>query len=139
MAVRVVQRRPDLLAQSDDVFHRQLALPVEPVAKTLTLGQRHHVIEEAASLARIEERQDMRMLQRRRGLDFGEESLAPDHRGELGSQDLERDVAIVAEVPREVDRGHTTSAELAFDPVVIGEGGDETRIGVEHSAPRLAR
>ena len=79
------------------------------------------------------------MLQRRRGLDLGEESLAPDHRGELGSQDLERDVAIVAEIPREVDRGHATGPELAFDPVVIGEGGDETRIGVEHSAPRLAR
>ena len=47
MAVRVVQRRPDLLAQSDDVFHRQLALPVEPVAKTLALGQRHDVIEES--------------------------------------------------------------------------------------------
>ena len=71
-------------------------LAVQPVAETLPLDERHHVEEEAVRLAGIEERQDMRMLQRRRGLDLGEEPLGADHRGQFGAQHLEGDVAVVA-------------------------------------------
>ena len=49
-------------------------------------------------------------------LDLGEEPLGPEHGGELGPHDFERDPAVVAEVVREVDGGHSSGPDLALDP-----------------------
>ena len=58
---------------------------------------------------------------------------APDHRGQLGLQDLERDLPLVLEVVGEVDGGHATLAEFVFDQVAALEGriqaGDRIRHG----------
>ena len=51
--------------------------------------------------------------------DLGEEALAAEHRGQLGAQDLEGDVAVVLEVVREIDRRHAARAELALDAVAV--------------------
>ena len=65
------------------------------------------------------------MLQRGGGLDLHHEPLGAEHGGELGLQDLERDLAVVLEVLGEVDGGHAALAELALDAVAVGEGGGE--------------
>src|SRR5688572_13003186 len=57
------------------------------------------------------------MLEVRRGADLREEPLAADDRRELGAEHLDRDVAIVLDVVREVDRGHPARAKLALDAV----------------------
>ena len=67
------------------------------------------------------------MLQVRRRLDLGEEPLGAECRGEIGVQHLDRDLAVVLEVVREVDRGHAARAELALDAVAVGEGRAETQ------------
>jgi hypothetical protein len=49
--------------------------------------------------------------------DFLEESLWAEHSGKLGVQYLDRDLAIVLLVVREVNGGHATSAQFALDGV----------------------
>ena len=65
------------------------------------------------------------MLQRRSGLNLHHEPLCTQHGGELGLQHLERDVAIMLEIVREIYRRHAAGAELALDLVAAGEGGVE--------------
>ena len=62
------------------------------------------------------------MLQRRDGLDLAEEPLGADHRGQLGPQHLDGDLAAVLEVVREIDGGHAALAQLALDAVAVGQG-----------------
>ena len=53
--------------------------------------------------------------------DLAEEALAGDRLRELRVKDLDRDVAIVLEIAREVDRRHAARAELALDAIPVGE------------------
>ena len=46
---------------------------------------------------------------------------------ELGTQDLDRDVAVVPEVLSQVNGGHPARAQLALDAVAIGEWGGQPR------------
>ena len=61
------------------------------------------------------------MLQVGRDLDLGEEAIHAEHRAELGLEHLERDLALVLDVLREVDGRHAAFAELALDGVAAGE------------------
>ena len=54
-------------------------------------------------------------LQPRGELDLAQEPLGAQRRGELGAEHLERDLAVVLEVVREVDGRHAAAAELALD------------------------
>ena len=63
------------------------------------------------------------MLQVRRGLDLRRKRSAPIDGGEFGPQHLDRDLAVVLEVLREVDRGHAAGTELALERVAVGECG----------------
>ena len=58
--------------------------------------------------------------------------LGPDHGGELGTQHLHGDLAIVADVVREIDRGHPAGAELPLDRVAVAEGGGEAGERLDH-------
>ena len=63
------------------------------------------------------------------------EPLGAEHGGELGLEDLERDLAVVLEVLGEVDGGHAALAQLALDAVAVGEGGGEaSRASAQSSA-----
>ena len=56
-------------------------------------------------------------------LDFAEEPLGAEDRGELRPEHLDGDLAVVLEVRRQVDRGHPAVAELALEAVAVGERG----------------
>ena len=56
-----------------------------------------------------------------RDLDLGKESLHAKHCAQFGLEHLERDLALVLEVLRQVDVGHAALAELALDGVTAGE------------------
>ena len=75
------------------------------------------------------------MLQIGGGLDLGQEPLGTDHGRELGAQHLDGDLTVVLDVVGEIDGGHAARAELALDPVAVGEGGCEARGGVSHRWP----
>ena len=70
----------------------------------------------------VEHRQDQWMLQPGSGLDLPEEPFGTEHVSQLGAEDLDRHLAVVAKIARQVDGRHAAPAELAFDPVTVGEG-----------------
>src|SRR5437867_1397997 len=89
--------------------------------------------------ARIEQRQEVRMLQVRRHAYFAEESRDSENRAQLGVQQLGRDAAIVSDVAREIHDGHATLTDLALDVVSAGERGPELLKGVDgHGQFRFA-
>jgi hypothetical protein len=65
------------------------------------------------------------MIQRRCELDLLEKPVGADHRGQVRTQDLEGDPALVLEVPGQEDRGHATPPELPLDFVLAFETGSE--------------
>ena len=60
----------------------------------------HHIVDQAIGLARVEQRQEVGVLQVSHDPDFGQEPLDAEHRGELRSQHLKRDGAVVLGVAR---------------------------------------
>ncbi len=88
----------------------------------------HDVIEERIRFARIEQRQNVGVLEVGRDLDLFEKSL----RGQLGPQHLHRDLAVVFEVLSEVDGGHAPGTEFFLDGIAVGEGGFEAVEKVWH-------
>ena len=65
--------------------------------------------------------------------DLPEEPVGTDRRGQRRVQHLERDRAVVPEVPREVHHGHPAAAELALDPVAVRQTALELLAQVGHS------
>jgi hypothetical protein len=66
------------------------------------------------------------MLQPRSGLDLAQETLRAERVGKIWVQHLEGDQPIVPEVAGEIDRGHTTTAELALEQVAVGQCSPKT-------------
>ena len=54
-------------------------------------------------------------------VDLAEEPLRAHRGGEGGVEDLDRDLPVVAKVPRQADHGHSTPFQLRHDLVPIGE------------------
>ncbi len=118
--VRIVQRGGELARDVERRIDRELPLPGQPLPQRLALDVGHHVVEEAFGLARIVQREDVRVLELRRGLDLGEEALLAHHGRELGPEHLDRHPAVVLQVIGEVDGGHAALAELPLDAVAVG-------------------
>ena len=72
------------------------------------------------------------MLQVGGGLDLGQEPLRAEDRRELGPEHLERDLPVVPQVVREVDRGHAALPDLALEAVPVGERGRQVRERLGH-------
>ena len=62
------------------------------------------------------------MLQASRELDLPQEPLRPECHAELRMQHLERHAPVVLQIVRQVDGGHSPSAELALEEVAVGQG-----------------
>ena len=119
--VGVAQRVSHLAGDTQRVVERQLLLAVQPVSQRLALDQRHGIEEEAIGLARVEQRQDVRVPQIGRGLDLAQKPFRPQRLGQFRPQHLDRHLAVVLEVLGEVDCGHAPAPELTLDRVSIGE------------------
>jgi hypothetical protein len=63
LGVRVSQPFADLTGDSERFLDLQLALSIKALAQGLAFHQRHDVVEDPLDLARVVNRQDMRMLQ----------------------------------------------------------------------------
>ena len=135
--VRVRQRVRQLGGPAQHVRERLRAVAAEAVAQALALHQRHGVPQQrraharlGGGLARIDEGQDVRMLEPCGEPDLAQEPVGAETGGQLGPEDLDRNRAIVAEVVRAVDHGHAAAAELPLDPVAVGERGGKAGGGV---------
>ena len=132
--VRVAERVGDLVGNAKDVGDRQRSVARQPVAEGLALDERHDVEDKPVDLARIEEREDIRVAEVGRGGDLAQEAFVAERGGEFGAEDLHRDLAVVLEVLGEVHGGHPTGTEFPFDAVPVSERGGEVQVhggGVE--------
>ncbi len=130
--VRVLERFGHVGGDLHRLVHWKLVLAVELPPQRLSLHVRHDVVEERVGVARVEQREDARVLQVGGGADLGQEALAAHHGGQLGLEDLEGDPAVVLQVLGQVDRGHAALAELALEAVAALEGGGQARERVRH-------
>ena len=68
------------------------------------------------------------MRQTRGHLDLAQETLAAERRCEICVECLERDVAAMLDVVREVYRRHAANAEFTLDAVAVSERGAESEV-----------
>ena len=125
MPVRVVERAGHLAGDLHRGRDRKLLLPRQPVPQRLPFHERHDVVGRPADLTAVDQAEDVGMLQRRDRLDLAQEPLGADDGGQLGPENLDRDLAVVLQVLGQIDRGHAALAELALDAVAAAEGGGE--------------
>ena len=121
LLVRVAERGGDLTGQPQRNVYRQLRLALQPRPERLARDVGHDVVEEVAGRPRVEQRHDVRMIQPRGDLDFAQEALAADHRGNLRLQHLDRHLPPVPDIVGEIDGRHAAGADLGFDAVAIGQ------------------
>ena len=130
VTVGVRQRIGELLKDPDDVVDREPAHAFDVAVERLAIDEWHHVEESGTARPRVEERQDVRVLQLTRRTNFIEKAFDVDRRGHLGLQDLECDIAIVFEIAREVDRRHPAASDGAHDVIPPGQCGRQIPQGV---------
>jgi hypothetical protein len=89
---------------------------------------------QATGLARIEQTEDVRVLKLGGEADLPEEPFAAQDGGEVGAEYLDRDRAVMLEVPGQPDRGHATLPDLAIEQVAVMERFAKLTGGVGHEA-----
>ena len=125
LPVRVVERAGDFARDAHRLRNWQLFFALETRTQRFAGHEWHHVVQQAVGLTTVEQRQNVRMLQARGGADLGQEPFAAERGAQIGVQHLDRDVAVVLEIVREIDGGHATGAEFAENVITVGEGGGE--------------
>lgn len=118
MAVGVTQRLRQLRKETVDLVERERTPVLHTVPQCTGVEVAHDEVGDAAALAVIEDRQDVRMFE------SGDDArLLLKALGELGAlrqlprQDLDRDVAVHGGLVRLIDGCHASLADLADDLV----------------------
>ena len=119
LGMGVAQRGGDLPADPQRVREVELPLPGHPGPERLALDVGHGVVGQPVGGARVEQRQDVGVLEPGGDLDFAEEALRPQRLGQGGMQHLERDRARVPKILGQVHRGHAPAAQLALQHVAV--------------------
>jgi len=83
-SMSIAQSVGHLARNGQGVGDGKLVFAGEPLAQRLPFHLRHHVDEEAVRLARVVQRQDMRVSEVRRGLNLAQEPLGARRGGQLG-------------------------------------------------------
>jgi len=126
MPVRIVERGSYFSCDSNRVGDPELFFAIQPIAKRFSFDVGHHVEEKRIRIARIEERQDVRVIQICGCSYLSEKPVGADDGGELGAKDFYCDFARVTDVACQIHSRHSASTELAIDVVTICECSRET-------------
>ena len=122
LLVRVVERTRDLARDAQRLVDRELLVATEMVAQRLALDVGHREPELAVGgLAGIQHGEDVRMRERGGEADLAPEALGAKRGREIGVEHLERDLAAVLLVRREIDRGHAATPQLTQEFVLGAE------------------
>src|SRR5262249_45509275 len=105
--------------QPDGFFDAKLLLSIELVPEAFALDEGHHVVEQALGSAGIVQAEDVGMLEAGRDFDLAIEPVGAERGGQLRSQDLDGDLAIVSEVLGQIDSRHAAPAEFTLDRVAV--------------------
>ena len=119
--VGVAQRVGHVAQDPHGLGHRQLAVAPEPRAERLAFDERHGVVEQVARLAGGEQRDDVRMLERRGQLDLAAEPVQAHAGREFRRQHLDHDLPAELRLLRHEHPAHGTAAELAAEHVAVGQ------------------
>src|SRR4029434_8547063 len=103
----------------------QSLVPDQPLPQRFPVHVRHDVVEQVPGLPRIVERDDMRMVEPRRDLDFPQETLRTQARPKLRMPHRQGPLAIVLDVVRKVDRGHAAAPDFPLDAIAVSHCGAE--------------
>ena len=141
-AVRVSQRIQHLLEDPGRVAGRQPALAGQALPQALPLHVGHDVVEHAwahvilaRDLARIDERQDVRVLEVRGDADLTQEPVGAECAGHFGMEHFDGDGPIVLEVVRQKHRRHPATSHFPLDDVDAGESILEHLAEIGHGCP----
>ncbi len=121
VAVRVVERARHFARDAHGFANRKLPLARQSCAQRLAGDYRHHVVQQSVSIATVEQRKYVRMLQPCCRANLAQETIGAQCGTEIRMKHLDRDIAIVPQIMREIDGSHPASAELALDAVAVGE------------------
>jgi len=117
--MRVIQGAGDLPRDGQRFIDAELLLTVQLAAQRLSPDVGLDIPEESVRLPRVDEGEDVRMIQAGGDLHFIEKSLGAELGGDLGPQHLEGDFTVVLQLAREKNGRHAARAELALDGVAI--------------------
>jgi len=81
----------------------------------------HDVVEDAAGLPRVMQRQDVRMGETRGGLDLPQEAVGADAFSDFGAEHFDRHRATMLAILGEKYHRHAAPANLAFDRVPVAQ------------------
>src|SRR5690349_3053477 len=109
-AMRIVEPSGNCRCEAHRFVDWELLLAIQPRAQRFAFDERHDVEQQVARRAGVEQRQQVRMLEIRRDLNLRLKSIDADYRAEVRTEDLERDLAIVPEIAREIDLRHAAFA-----------------------------
>jgi hypothetical protein len=122
VVVRVLEGQRGLSRDPDGLLERQLMLTPDPIAQALPFDERHREPQlTARRLTGIVDGKDVRVLETGRELDLTRESFSAKRSAEIWAQHLERNLTLVTQIGREIDRCHPPTAELALDRVPAGK------------------
>ena len=122
VTVGVAEPRCDFGGNTESVGDGELRLPLEPDAQRLPLDVRHDVEHRTFDAARVEQRENVRMLQLGGRLDLPQKPLNANAHRELAMHDLDGDLAIVTHVVGEIHVGHAAGADLPLHGVAVRHG-----------------
>jgi hypothetical protein len=132
LTVCVVEGPRELLHHPARVAQGQRALADQSGAERFTRDERHHEVEQPAGFTRIEEGQDVRVVEACEDLDFAIEAVDADRGRHFRAHHLDRDVARVPDVTRAIDDRHGALAEVADVAIPAGQCLVETLNDVGH-------
>ncbi len=117
MAVRIIERIRHLAHQLQGIVDGEATFAREARTERLPFDERHDIPHKSLRASGVEQRNDVRVLERRGDPDLLEEPLCPDGCRELLTEHLYRDPAVMPQVSREVHSGHATASNLALELV----------------------
>jgi hypothetical protein len=90
-------------------------------------------MKQPVGLTAVQQRENMRMLQTGCGADLAQEALAAEGGAEVRMEHLDRDVAVVLQIVREVHGGHAAGAEFPVESLALREGAGQPVSDVAHA------
>ena len=107
------------------VVEGELAFALDSGAERFAVDVRHHEEQRLVDLARVVNRQNVRMRQVAGDLDLTTKSLGAEGRRKIFVQDFDGDVPVVLDVVREINSGHAAAPDLTLDEIAGREAVSE--------------
>jgi hypothetical protein len=121
LLVRVLERLRDIAKDADGLRPRHGAGTHEADTKRLAFDEGHRVVREPAGVAGGQNRNDVRVLEASRELNFPPESLGADTGSQLRRQNLDDHPAPQRTLLGHEHSAHAATTELTLDRVRVAE------------------